>query len=90
MKVFLYVFAVAAANMTDICDIKFQRPLHHIHLFFLNISMSCDFTFSSFIPSALTGLALGWTLFCFHSRLSSFWHRFNMVLQTFLRDSGPY
>lgn len=28
----------------------------------------------------------GWTLFCLQNRLHSWWHGFNKVLQTFLRD----
>ncbi len=45
----------------------------------------------------LTGLFLrytllvpGWTPFCLQNCLNSSWHRFNKVLETFLRDFGPY
>ncbi len=37
-----------------------------------------------------TLLVPGWTPFCFQNCLSSSWHRFNKVLETFLRDFGPY
>ncbi len=31
-----------------------------------------------------------WTPFCLQNCLNSSWHRFNKVLETFLRDFGPY
>ncbi len=37
-----------------------------------------------------TLLVLGWTPFCLQNCLNSSWHRFNKVLETFLRDFGPY
>ncbi len=37
-----------------------------------------------------TLLVPGWTPFCLHNRLNSVWHRFNKMLDTFLRDFGPY
>ncbi len=35
-------------------------------------------------------LVPGWTPFCLQNCLNSSWHRFNKVLETFLRDFGPY
>ncbi len=35
-------------------------------------------------------LVSGWTPFCLQNCLNSLWHRFNKVLETFLRDFGPY
>ncbi len=35
-------------------------------------------------------LVPGWTPFCFQNCLNSSWHRFDKVLETFLRDFGPY
>ncbi len=32
----------------------------------------------------------GWTPFCLQNCLNSSWHRFNKVLETLLRDFGPY
>ncbi len=32
----------------------------------------------------------GWTPFCLQNCLNSSWHRFNKMLETFLRDFGPY
>ncbi len=37
-----------------------------------------------------TLLVPGWTLFCLQNCLNYSWHRFNKVLETFLRDFGPY
>ncbi len=37
-----------------------------------------------------TLLVTGLTHFCLQSCLNSSWHRFNKVLETFLRDFGPY
>ncbi len=37
-----------------------------------------------------TLLVPGWTPFCIQNCLHSSWHRFNKVLETFLRDFGPY
>ncbi len=37
-----------------------------------------------------TLLVPGWTLFCLQNCLNSSCHRFNEVLETFLRDFGPY
>ncbi len=37
-----------------------------------------------------TLLVPGWTHFCLQNCLHSLWHRFNKVLETFLRDGGPY
>ncbi len=37
-----------------------------------------------------TLLVPGWTPFCLQNCLHSSWHRFNKVLETFLRDFGPY
>ncbi len=37
-----------------------------------------------------TLLVLGWTPFFLQNCLNSLWHRFNKVLETFLRDFGPY
>ncbi len=37
-----------------------------------------------------TLLVQGWTPFCLQKCLNSLWHRFNKVLETFLRDFGPY
>ncbi len=37
-----------------------------------------------------TSLEPGWTHFCLQNCLNSSWHRFNKVLETFLRDFGPY
>ncbi len=37
-----------------------------------------------------TLLVPGWTPFCIQNCLHSLWHRFNKVLETFLRDFGPY
>ncbi len=37
-----------------------------------------------------TFLVPGWTHFCLLNCLNSSWHRFNKVLETFLRDFGPY
>ncbi len=37
-----------------------------------------------------TLLVPGWTPFCSQNCLNSSWHRFNKVLETFLRDFGPY
>ncbi len=37
-----------------------------------------------------TLLVPGWTPFCLQNWLNSLWHRFNKVLETFLRDFGPY
>ncbi len=37
-----------------------------------------------------TLLVLGWTPFCLQNCLNSSRHRFNKVLETFLRDFGPY
>ncbi len=31
-----------------------------------------------------------WTPFCLQNCLNSSWHRFNKVLETFIRDFGPY
>ncbi len=48
-------------------------------------------------PYTLTGhfirdtlLVPGWTPFCLQNCLNSSWHRFNKVLETFLRGSAPY
>ncbi|KAG8536220.1 hypothetical protein GDO81_026873 [Engystomops pustulosus] len=35
-------------------------------------------------------LVMGWTPFCLQNCLNSSWHRFNKVLEAFLRDFGPY
>ncbi len=44
--------------------------------------------------NTLTGLFIllvpGWTPFWLQNCLNSLWHRFNKVLETFLRDFGPY
>ncbi len=32
----------------------------------------------------------GWTPFCIQNCLNSLWYRFNNVVETFLRDFGPY
>ncbi len=37
-----------------------------------------------------TLLVPGWTSFCLQNCFKSSWHRFNKVLETFLRDFGPY
>ncbi len=37
-----------------------------------------------------TLLVQGWTLVCLQNCLNSSWHIFNKVLETFLRDFGPY
>ncbi len=37
-----------------------------------------------------TLLVAGWTPFCLQNCLNSSWHWFNKVLETFLRDFGPY
>ncbi len=37
-----------------------------------------------------TLLVPGWTPFYLHKCLNSWWYRFNKVLETFLRDFGPY
>ncbi len=37
-----------------------------------------------------TLLVPGWTPFCLQNFLNSSWHRFNKVLETFLRGFGPY
>ncbi len=37
-----------------------------------------------------TLLVPGWTPVCLQNCLNSSWHRFNKVLETFLRDFGPY
>ncbi len=37
-----------------------------------------------------TLLVAGWTLFCLLDCLNSSWHRFNKMLETFLRDFGQY
>ncbi len=37
-----------------------------------------------------TLLVPGWTHFCLQNCLNSSWHRFNKVLETFLRDFGSY
>ncbi len=37
-----------------------------------------------------TLLVPGWTPFCLQNCLNSLWHRFNKVLETILRDYGPY
>ncbi len=37
-----------------------------------------------------TLLVLGLTPFCLQNCLNSSWHRFNNVMETFLRDFGPY
>jgi len=35
-------------------------------------------------------LVTGWTPFCLRNCLNSSWHRFNKVLEAFLREFGPY
>jgi len=35
-------------------------------------------------------LVTGWTHFCLQNCLNSSWHRFNKVLEAFLREFGPY
>ncbi len=37
-----------------------------------------------------TLLVPGWTPFCLQNGLNSSWHRFNKLLETFLRYFGPY
>ncbi len=37
-----------------------------------------------------TLLVPGWSPFCLQNCLNSSWHRFNKVLETFLRYFGPY
>ena len=37
-----------------------------------------------------TLLVLGWTPFCLQNCLNPSWYRFNKVLETFLREFGPY
>ncbi len=37
-----------------------------------------------------TLLVPGWTPFCLQNCLNSSWHGFNKMLETFLRDFGPY
>ena len=37
-----------------------------------------------------TLLVPGWTPFCLQNCLNPSWHRFNKVLETFLREFGPY
>ena len=37
-----------------------------------------------------TLLVPGWTPFCLQNCLNPLWHRFNKVLETFLREFGPY
>ncbi len=37
-----------------------------------------------------TLLVPGWASFCLQNWLNSSWHRFNKVLETFLRDLAPY
>ncbi len=37
-----------------------------------------------------TLLVPGWTLFCLQNCFNSSWHRLNKVLETLLRDFGPY
>lgn len=37
-----------------------------------------------------TSLVPGWTPFSLQSHLNSSWHRFNKLLETFLRHFGPY
>ncbi len=61
--------------------------------------MSCiqSYTYRQIYIHTLTGhfirytlLVLGWTPFCLQNCLNSSWHRFNKVLETFLRDVGAY
>lgn len=37
-----------------------------------------------------TFLVLSWTTFCPQNCINSLWHRFKKLLETYLRDVGPY
>ncbi len=58
-----------------------QRPIvnYSLHIYTLT---------GHFIRYTL--LVPGWTPFCLQNCLNSSWHSFNKVLETFLRDFGPY
>ncbi len=55
----------------------------HIHIYIYIYTLTGHFI-------RYTLLVPGWTPFCLQNCLNSSWHRFNKVLETFLRDFGPY
>ncbi len=55
---------------------------------FKNINQSLYTLTGHFIRNIL--LVPVWTPFCLQNCLNSLWHRFNKVLETFLRDFDPY
>ncbi len=65
-----------------------------VHVFPWNRTHNLLRSWHNALPLSHTGthfirytlLVPGWTPFC----LNSLWHRFNKVLETFLRDFGPY
>ncbi len=61
----------------------------NIYLLFWNVWIPGKITLTGhFIRNTL--LVPDWTPFCLQNCLNSSWHRFNKVLETFLRDFGPY
>ncbi len=67
-------------HYTNLCPHKPHKHAHtHTHTHTLT---------GHFIRYTL--LVLGWTLFFLQNCLNSPWNRFNKMLETFLRDFGPY
>ncbi len=80
-------------KMYKTCKKMFLNLIHHKYS--LDIFVQ-DIQYQSNVHT-LTGhfimytlLVPGWTPFCLQNCLNSSWHRFNKVLETFLRDFGPY
>ncbi len=66
--------------MTACICTQYNISQHHVS--------NCDTLAGHFIRYTL--LVPGWTPFWLQNYLNSSWHRFNKVLETFLRDFGPY
>ncbi len=66
--------------MTACICTQYNISQHHVS--------NCDTLAGHFIRCTL--LVPGWTPFWLQNYLNSSWHRFNKVLETFLRDFGPY
>ncbi len=82
-------------NKLALFENSLQKNYTHIHT--CTCICVCVYVYVYIYTHTLTGhfirctlLVPGWTPFCLQNCLNSSWHRFNKVLETFLRDFGPY
>ncbi len=85
-NVFFLMYLLNGKRPVLVCKMTMSRNVT-FHKRYAYMSLKYTLT-GHFIGYTL--LLLGWTHFCLQNCLNSWWHRFNKVFETFLRDFGPY